>query len=321
MFSLVSSETERRMLKLGLFKNYESSGPGIPKYAPKKKGLALFWDIFFRKFWLLTGLNLLFFIFCLPLYIGFLAMSFMKNYDLLLVILGILFLIFSVFIGPAMAGMTRVIRSLVIQKHTFVIRDFFKAFKENFKQSCIIGVLDIIAVLSAFSSYNIYPALAFDKDNKLFYVPMVISLAIFLVIFMMNYYIFLMMTATTLSLKNLIKNSFALAVASLKQNIISTVVIIMTGIFMLTIFLYTPPLFLIVIPAFPMALVWFTVCFTCYPQIQKYVINPYYDSIGQINPELTDDAELVEEETLFEDMGGKEKPIEKHKKGKGRRIS
>ena len=70
-----------------------------------------------------------------------------------------------------------------------------------------------------------------------------------------------------------------------------------------------------------MALVWFIVCFNSYPVIQKYVINPYYDSIGKVNPELSSDVDTVEEETLFEDMGGKEKPVEKRKKTKGRRIS
>ena len=54
--------------------------------------------------------------------------------------------------------------------------------------------------------------------------------------------------------------------------------------------------------------------------IQKYVINPYYTSIGKVNPELiTEDED--DEEPIFQDMGGKEKPIEKRKKGKGRRIS
>lgn len=62
----------------------------------------------------------------------------------------------------------------------------------------------------------------------------------------------------------------------------------------------------------------FVTAFNSYPVIQKYVINPYYTSIGKINPELLSGSD---EETLFEDMGGKEKPIEKRKKGKGKRIS
>ena len=64
----------------------------------------------------------------------------------------------------------------------------------------------------------------------------------------------------------------------------------------------------------------YVTCFNSYPVIQKYVINPYYTSIGEINPELIEE-EPGEDEVIFEDRGGEEKPIEKRKKGKGKRIS
>ena len=305
---------------MGLFNNYQN-GPGIPKYAPKKKGLALFFDLFFRKIWNITGLNLLFFIFCLPLYIGFFLFSFMKDYELLLAILIILSLIFAVTIGPAIAGMTKVMRMFLIEKHTYIIRDFFRGFKENFKKASIVGILDIIVVVSAYASYNVYPYCAILYENNLFYVPMVLALSVAIVAFIMNYYIFLMITATDLSLKNILKNSFALAFVAIKENIVTTFFIAAFALIMFMIFINAMPLFLILIAVFPMALVWFIVCFNSYPVIQKYVINPYYDNMGEVNPELSTDAESVDEETLFEDMGGKEKPIAKRKKGKGKRIS
>ncbi|MBR6581822.1 MAG: DUF624 domain-containing protein [Ruminococcus sp.] len=306
---------------MGLFKGYENSGPGISKYAPKKKGIALFFDIFFRKIWQITGLNMLFFIFLLPPYVSFFLFSFMKNYKLLLGLLIALFAVFAVLIGPAMAGLTKVTRLLVIQKHTYIFRDFFRGFRENFKKAVVVGIFDVIAALSIFSGYNLYPDWAEFYDNKLFYIPLFLTMTVGLVVFLMNYYIFLMMTATDLSLKNLFKNSFALAFAALKQNLISTIFVVFFATLMIVFFLAMPPFALLVIPFFPMALTWFIVCFNCYPVIQKYVINPFYESRGEINPELTDGTENIDEETIFEDMGGKEKPIEKRKKGKGKRIS
>ena len=305
---------------MGLFNNYQN-GPGIPKYAPKKKGLALFFDLFFRKIWNITGLSLLFFIFLSPIYIGFFLFSFMKNYQLLLAILILLFLVFAVFIGPATAGMTKVMRMFLIEKHTYIIRDFFRGFRENFKKASIIGILDILVALSAYASYNVYPYCAILYDNKLFYIPMVLALSVAIVVFIMNYYIFLMLVATDLSLKNLLKNSFALAFVAMKQNIITTLFVALFGILMFIIFIYATPMVFMLIPIFPIALVWFIVCFNSYPVIQKYVINPYYDNMGEVNPELSSEAESIPEETIFEDMGGKEKPIEKRKKGKGKRIS
>ncbi len=306
---------------MGFFYNYQSSGPGISKYGPKKKGLALFFDLFFRKFWKLCGLNLLFFIFCLPPIIAVALIRVIKDTRILLAVIIVLLLAFAVLIGPATAGMTKVIRAFIIEKHTFVIRDFFKGFKQNFKKACVIGLLDVLAALSAFSAYNIYPDWAEFYHNKLFYIPLTITLSVALVIMAMNYYIFLMLTATDLSLKNLIKNSFALAFVSLGKNILITLILIFFAVFMAILFLYATPFFFVVIPFFPAALVWFITCFNSYPVIQKYVINPFYESQGKINPEFTEAGDDIDEETLFEDMGGKEKPIDKRKKGKGKRIS
>ncbi|MCM1231037.1 MAG: DUF624 domain-containing protein [Ruminococcus flavefaciens] len=305
---------------MGFFNNYQN-GPGIPKYAPKKKGLALFFDLFFRKIWNITGLNVLFFIFCLPLYIGFFLISFMTNYELLLALLIILGLIFAVTIGPAIAGMTKVMRMFLIEKHTYIVRDFFRGFRENFKKASIVGVLDILVALSAYASYNVYPYCAIKYESKLFYIPMILALSVAIVAFVMNYYIFLMMTATDLSLKNILKNSFALAFVSMKENILTTIFVFAFAFIMFMIFINAMPLCLMLVIVFPMALVWFIVCFISYPVIQKYVINPYYESMGQDNPELSSEVEAVDEETLFEDMGGKEQPIAKRKKGKGKRIS
>ncbi len=306
---------------MGLFKGYENAGRGIPKYGPKKKGVPLFFDIFFRKMGSLVWLNLLYFIFWLPLYLSIFIFSFVDSITLKTVLLIAMFVLFAIFIGPASAGMTKVLRLFVIEKHSYVARDFFRGFRENFKKGLVVGLLDVLMALSAFSAYNTYPIWAISLDNKLFYIPMILTMSVALVVLLMNYYIYLMMVATDLSMKNLFKNAFALAFASLKQNIFSTFFVILFAFTMFIFYIAMPPLALLVIPFFPMALTGLIVCFNCYPVIQRYVINPFYDSIGEINPELTDGTENIEEETLFEDMGGKEQPIEKRKKGKGKRIS
>lgn len=306
---------------MALFNNYESAGPGIAKNAPKKKGVALFFDIFFRKFWKITGLNMLFFIFFIPVVAALPAIYYIKSPELSLAVLAILFAVFAVNIGPAVAGMTKVIRLFLLERHSFVARDFFRGYKQNFKKASLIGIVDVIVMISVIAGYNVYPDMAAYYGNKLLYVPLVISFSVAIVVLMMNYYIFLMLTSTDLSLKNLIKNSFALAFVSLKQNLLTTFLSAVFAALMVLIFLYATPICLLLLPFFPAALVWFIVCFNSYPVIQKYVINPYYESMGQINPELADIADEIEEETLFEDMGGKEKPIEKRKKGKGKRIS
>ncbi|WP_294411962.1 DUF624 domain-containing protein [uncultured Ruminococcus sp.] len=303
------------------FKDYVSAGSGIAKNAPKKKGAALFFDILGRKFWKLLALNFIYMLFFLPFLLILFALAIFKNnYNGFVISTVALLVIFAVLIGPATAGMTKVIKAFVIEKHTFIWRDFWGAFKSNFKNAAIVGFIDCLVLASAFASFQVYPAIAIQTGSKIMYVPMVIAFSLFLVILIMNYYIFPMMIATTLSLKNLLKNSFALAFVALKQNFIIFIVSLLTlaimGVFLFFVF----PVFMLLLPFFPAAFLCLFSCFISYPVIQKYVINPYYTSIGEINPELIDDTP-DEDERIFEDMGGKEKPIEKRSKGKGKRIS
>ncbi len=301
--------------------DYESSGPGISKHAPKKTGIRLFFDIFFRKFWQLIEVNLLYFLFFIPLMLILWVISAFSDYRIVMALSGILLLLFVITIGPATAGLTKIMRCYITGKHTFILRDFFRAFKNNFKKAALVGFIDCLVVMSVVASIKVYPWIAEIYNAKIMYLPMTIALSAALVILMMNYYIFLMITATNLSLKNLIKNSFALAFVAMKSNIIilAVTIVILAG--MLLLFNYAFPVFLILLPFFPAAFLWFVTCFNSYPVIQKYVINPYYTSIGEVNPELIEDSAEDDEEVIFEDMGGKEKPIEKRKKTKGKRIS
>lgn len=306
---------------MGLFsKDYESAGVGISKNAPKKKGAALFFDIVGRKIWNLFGLNLLYMLFFLPLLIAFIALGFLtKSYAASVTVIVVSVLAFMVLIGPATAGLTKVLRLFVLGKHSFILRDFFNGFKANFKNAAIVGFVDCLIAASAVASLYVYPVLAV-QISRLMYVPMVITFSLFLVIVMMNHYLFLMMTATSLSLKNLFKNSLALAFVALKQNLFVFIISLLTLALMFVFMIWLTPVFWFLLPFFPAAFIFLFNCFVCYPVIQKYVINPYYTSIGEVNPELIDETPTAEER-VFEDMGGKEKPVEKRKKGKGRRIS
>lgn len=305
---------------MSLFHDYESAGPGISKHAPKKKGISLFFDILFRKMWQLMGINMLYLLFFVPLLLIFPVIYYTGESAALPLTL-LLILVFSIIIGPATAGMTKIMRMYIIEKHTFVVRDFFKGFRDNFKKAAVIGFLDCLIIFSVIAGFRVYPQIAAAYNNKLLLAPMVIMCSIAIVVFMMNFYIWLMLIATDLSLKNLFKNSFALAFVGMKHNLISIGVIVLTLFIMLIMMIYVQSVFFLLMLILPWAFLSFVICFNCYPVIQRFVINPYYESIGQINPELMSPEDEEGEEPVFEDMGGKEQPIEKRRKGKGRRIS
>lgn len=305
---------------MGFFGDYESAGAGIAKNAPKKTGIRLFFDILGRKFWKMFEINILYSLFYLPLVLAVTAFFQIENMKIALFVCALLGLIFMVTIGPATAGMTKVMRNYVLEKHSFIMRDFFKAFKDNFVKASIIGVIDVLICLSVCAGFMVYPALA-EQYGKILYVAFVLSLSVALVVLMMNFYIFLMLIATDLSLKNLIKNSFALAFVEIKKSFLTFIIIAAIIAIIVVLVLFVSFSVLFVLPFLPAAILSFIICFNSYPVIQKYVINPYYTAKGEINPELRPYGDDDDEEPIFEDMGGKEKPIEKRKKGKGKRIS
>lgn len=93
-------------IKMGLFGvNYAKEGPGIDKNAPQKKRFFLFWDIYFRKFWKLIQLNLVYFLFYIPAGAGlyFMLMDGINLVSILLILISV------VLLGPATAGVTYVV--------------------------------------------------------------------------------------------------------------------------------------------------------------------------------------------------------------------
>ena len=80
------------MAFLGFGADYEKAGAGIAKGAPKKKPFFEFLDMYFGRFWKMIKLSILTFIFCIPV----------------------------VTIGPALTGMTKVLKTYSLDKDTFM---------------------------------------------------------------------------------------------------------------------------------------------------------------------------------------------------------
>lgn len=307
---------------MGIFgSDYESTGVGIPKNEPPKKGAARFFQLFFRKFWKLIQVNILYFIFYIPLLIAGYAFLRVENKTISMFMFIFSLAVFLIVVGPATTGMMKILRNYFLERHSFILTDFKDAFAENFKKSFVIGLIDVIALIAITSAMHVYPQLAKAYGNGMM-IFFVISVSIGLVFIMMNFYAYLMIAATDLSLKNIIKNSFALACAALKRNLLTLLIsFLIAGVFvLLVIWNKSNILFL---PFVPASFIAFVICFNSYPVIQKYVINPYYEQKGEVNPELRKETP-DDDEVLFEDRGGTEKPIKKKKdkkKSKGKIIS
>ena len=267
------------MAKFSFF-NYEKPGKGVDKDAPQKKRFFLFFELLFRKFWKLIQINVLFLLCCIPI----------------------------VTIGPAVAGLTYVLRNFSWEKPVFVAGDFFDEFKKNFKQAFFLGLLDFAAsFVIFFATYFYYERL---EQDVLFFILFIIAMSAALLFVFMHFYAYLMVVTNTLTIPQIIKNSFFLAVIGLRTNFI-------TGFFLLLIslatYLFSPSSLLLILLITP-ALMGFIICFNSFPYILKYVVK-----------EDDEDEEDEDEkpEPIFKDIGSKEIPVEVEKpktKKKIRRI-
>lgn len=220
--------------------DYTKEGKGVDKNAPKKRGLFAFFELFFRKFWRLIKLNLLYILACLPTAVvvfllgGYLSGAVLdsakglleENATLsVLLDLGIrlyFVLIFSVFwgMGPVTCGYTYVLRNYSREEHSWMLSDFWQHTKDNFKQSLAVWGIDILAFVVMFCSYSFYSA----QSGVMFYLRYLI-LCIFMIYTFMHFYIYQMIITFKLSLKDVYRNSLLLALGKLPKNLLIFVVL------------------------------------------------------------------------------------------------
>ena len=266
----------------------ESSGAGINKNAPKKKRFFVFWELYFRKFWKMVALSLLYFLFCIPV----------------------------ITVGPATAALVKILKNYSIEKNAFLFSDFWDAFRSNFLQAFPVGLLDLVFGFCVAVALEWYPKMA--AENSLYYVMLGLTLSVTLTVTIMNFYAFLMISVTNIKLGKILKNSFFLTAVAIKKNLLTFFIVL--GVIIVQVLLCILNLaFILMVPLVTLSFVWFIIVFNSYPVIQKYVINPYYEEHNEVNPES--DTALSSEEPIFVDKGGSEAPVKAIKsKGKGKKT-
>lgn len=267
--------------------DYQSSGKGVSKAAPQKKPFFRYWEIFGRKFWKIIELNMLYVLFCIPV----------------------------ITFGPATAALTHVMRKFILEQPCFVFDEFFTAFKKNFKQSVFIGIVDIIMMVSLFVALFQYLALDKLPDGAIVYICIMVCCAT--LVFMMHFYIYLEIVALKLSLGAILKNAVFLVFLGVKRNFINLVI----NLAIVTLIVLFLPYSVFAVIFLPLSLMCYTTTFICYPVVQKFIINPYYEERGERNPELGPITEEdIAENAVFVDRGGSEKEIKATPKAHGKVI-
>jgi uncharacterized membrane protein YesL len=163
--------------------NYGKTGRGVTKKEidayDNKNPFARFFEIFFDKYWKLWELNLLFILFCIPIFT----------------------------IPTACIAMSSVVGKFADWKPVFLFEDFVDAFKENFKKG--LGVFLIGAPAFAFLIFNIW---LFSKNGGEAGGEPVVWLDTFtaLVFFAGHFYIFPQIANLKLPMSAIYKNAFVM---------------------------------------------------------------------------------------------------------------
>lgn len=125
---------------------WTKEGPGIPKNAPKKTGLALFAEILSREWWEMVKLNILF----------------------------ILASLLVVTIPAAIAATARVSVAFVEDRNTYLLRDFTEAFVKYFWRATAWGLAFSIAIGLGVYALTTYAMGA--RENLVLALPLTIAL-------------------------------------------------------------------------------------------------------------------------------------------------
>jgi len=190
-----------------------------------------------------------------------------------------------------------------------------EAFKKNFKQSFLVGIISII-----FIAASIFTTMFFMLADESNYILLAMSMSSGAVFMMMNFYIYPQIVCLHLKLPAIIKNALLLAIIGLKNNLITLFCILVIA--SAFIFLIPMPIWVLIFPFAPFSWIAFLAVFNAYPVMQTYIINPYYEAKGETNPELLnhDDEQNSDSQSLFTDLGGKESVINKKKLKTGGKV-
>ncbi len=239
---------------MGLFQpNYNKPGRGVDENALQKRSFFRFWELYGRKYGKLMKANLLYALAIIPTFAIFLfltglitspilSMDFIRGNiaavaeqtadmmqttpaeleaRLCVILDGVARVVLSYLfttlwgMGPATAGVTYIWRNFARDEHAWVWSDFLDSFKVNFKQSLVVFLIDIVALVLFCFAIRVYGTLSGVMSILHYLIWMII-----LIYTMMHFYLYPMMVTFELSLKDLYKNALIFALGKLPSNLL-----------------------------------------------------------------------------------------------------
>lgn len=182
------------------------------------------------------------------------------------------------------------LRSMVRGDSTFIWSDYFYAVRRNLKQGFLFGLIDLLIIfVLAYDIFYFYP-LSVSFGYGLMY-GLVVALGIIYLV--MRFYIYPMMITFDLSIFKLFKNALLFTLLGLKRNVLAVIGIALVVILNLVSIIWGLGIGLsvtIILPFFyVLVLIGFISMYAAYPNIKRYMIDPYETSgTESATPEAAD---------------------------------
>lgn len=265
------------------FFDYTKPGPGIPKDAPPKAPIVVFFGIYTRKFWNLVKINLMFNLFNLP---ALLAVIFASMYviqgqitddptvDLLTrFILGCIVLCVPLItVGPAQAGYTYILRNYSREEHAFLWWDFKDHARQNFKQSLIISIIDFFALILFGIIINFYFQYTTDNSTVMIFMLFARTIIIlsFIIYLIMHMYIYTMLVTFKLNLRQLYRNALIFSLAKFFPNL---GILLLCVVLVLLSFYFNVFIGVVLFLFITVSTIGLITNFYVYPKLKRYMID------------------------------------------------
>lgn len=195
------------------------------------------------------------------------------------IVIGALILLLALLWGWMNVGATHILRSMVRGEPVFMWSDFFYAIKRNLKQGFFVGIIDFLFICVLGFDIMFFSGISgsFWQDVMYF---CTIGLAI--IYCMMRYYLYLMLITFDLSTLKLFKNALIFSALGIKRNIASSLGVLFVILLNFLLALLLLPINVIISVILPfvyfLPLSAFITAYGAYPNIQKYMIDPYVEN-------------------------------------------
>lgn len=209
---------------------FDQPGKGVHPDTPRKTGVAWFLDVLYREFWPMIGLNLLFVLYCIPIFT----------------------------IGASYSAMCSILIRMLRDKPVDVISDFRLAFKENFKGGTKVFLIQMVILTIFLANYQFYGVMNpyIQGAIKVFGVLLILA----------NLYFVPVLVSVELPLRHVFKNSFFLVFLNLKFTVVAGLIWVVTH----CVNVYYIPYSFFPNILMGNVLLAYIVCALCYIGIEKY---------------------------------------------------